>query len=253
MDRLKEKLQDEQWNIDRNLSVKENFNNFHTHLTEMVSHFLPITDRIVSNRTLQKEPWLTPGIMKSINKCKQLYHRMLNSNKPDARSKYTEYNSTLQKLKRHTRKHYYETKSNENKKNTKELWHLINKASGKITDKTSIIDHLNSNGLQLHNPEDITNKFGEYFSTVGRRFAEKIASPTKNINDYLHSIRSNEKTLFLHLITPGELFRLMQQLPNKWSGGHDGINNIILKEISEYVSIPLTEIFNEIYEYRGVS
>ena len=126
---------------------------------------------------------------------------MLKNGNPEFRTKYTEYNSTLQKIKRYARKYYFETRCEENKKNTKELWQLINKASGKMTDKTSVIEHVNSKELQLHNPEDITNKFGEYFSTVGRKFAEKIASWNKNINEYLCSIRSNEKTLFLHPTT----------------------------------------------------
>ena len=159
--------------------------------------------------------------MKSIRKCKQLFHKMLKNDNHLSRTNYTEYNSTLQKIKRHAHKHYYETKCAENKKNTKELWHLINKASGNINDKTSVIEHLNSNGLHLHNPEDITNKFGEYFSTVGSKFAEKIASPNKNIMEYLRTIRSNEKTLFLQLTTPQEVLKLMKQLPNKRSSGHD--------------------------------
>ena len=245
MDRLKEKLKNEDWNIDHNLPLNENFKNFHNNFTELVDHFLPTTNRIVCNKTLQREPWLTPGIMKSINKCKQLYHKMLKNENPTSRTKYTEYNSTLQKIKRHAHKYYFKSKCAENKSNTKELWHLINKAAGKISDKTSIIEYLNSNGLQLHNPEDITNKFGEYFSTVGSNFAEKIASPNKSINKYLCSIRSNEKLLFLHLTTPCEILKLMKHLPNKRSSGHDGINNIVLKEISEYICIPMTCLFNE--------
>ena len=78
-------------------------------------------------------------------------------------------------IKRHAHKYYFESKCAENKSNTKELWWLINKAAGKISDKTSIIEYLNSNGLQLHNSEDITNKFGDYFSKVGNKYAERIA------------------------------------------------------------------------------
>ena len=183
--------------------------------------------------------------MKSIKKCKQLYHKMLKNENPTSQTKYTEYNSTLQKIKRHACKYYFESKCAENKSNTKELWHLINKAARKISDKTSIIEYLNSNGLQLHNREDITNKFGDYFSTVGSKFTEKIASPNKSINKYLCSIRSNENSLFLHPTTPCELLKLMKRLPKKRSSGHDGINNIILKEIDEYICIPMTYLFNE--------
>ena len=37
----------------------------------------------------------------------------------------------------------------------------------------------------------------------------------------------------------------MNRLPNKRSSAHDGINNIILKEIGEYICTPLTYLFNE--------
>ena len=210
-----------------------------------MDHFLPVTNKIVSTKTLRREPWLTPGIMKSINKCKQLYHKLLKNETPTTRAKYTEYNPTLQKIKRHARKYYFESKCAENKSNTKELWWFINKAARKISDKTSIIEYLNSNCLQLHNPEDITNKFGDYFSTVGNKYAERIASSSKGIDEYLCSIRSEENSLFLHPTTPYELLKLMNRLPNKRSSGHDGINNIILKEIGEYICTPLTYLFNE--------
>ena len=52
IDRLKEKLKTESWDIDDSGSVDENFNSFHNHLTDLVNHFLPITDRIVCNKTL---------------------------------------------------------------------------------------------------------------------------------------------------------------------------------------------------------
>ena len=147
---------------------------------------------------------------------------MLKDKTPASRTKYTEYNNTLQKIKKHARKHYFETKCIEHKGNTKELWQLINKASGKLNDKTSIIEYLNSNGHQLHNPQDITNAFAEFFSTVGNKFAEKIARPKKSIDYYLSLIRSNNKSLFLEPTTPTEVLKLINQLPNKKSSGYDG-------------------------------
>ena len=183
--------------------------------------------------------------MKSINKCKQLYHKTLKNETPTSRTKYTEYNSTLQKIKQHAHRYHFESKCAENKSNTKELWQLINKAARKISDKTSIIEYLNSDGLQLHNPEDITNKLCDHFSTVGNKFAEKIASPYKSIDEYLCLIRSNENSLFLHPTTPYELLKLMNHLPNIRSSGHDRINNIILKEIGEYICTLITYLFNE--------
>ena len=52
LDRLKEKLKNEDWNIDHNLPLNENFKNFHNNLIELVDHFLPITNRIMCTKTL---------------------------------------------------------------------------------------------------------------------------------------------------------------------------------------------------------
>ena len=108
-----------------------------------------------------------------------------------------------------------------------------------------MIEYLNSDSTQLHNPADISTKFVEYFSIVGQNFANKIASPRQNIDKYLNSIRSNENTLFLLPTDPTEVKKLIKNLPNKRSSSHDGINNIILKESGEYLVFPFTDLFNE--------
>ena len=195
---------------------------------------------------------MTQSIIKSIRKSKQLYHQTLKTDSQSSRDRYTEYNAMLQKVKHHAQKHCFKTKCRENKNNTRKLWQLINKATGKINDKTSIIEYLNSNGVQLHNPEDITNHFGEYFATVGNKFADKISKPTRNIDEYLRAIRSNEKSIFLQPTTPQEVQKLIKNLPNKRSSGHDGINNVILKEICDQISTPLSHLFNPITIYRDI-
>ena len=119
--------------------------------------------------------------MKSINKCKQLYHKMLKNETPTSRTKYTKYNSTLQKIKRHARKYYFESKCAENKSNTKELWQLINKAAGKISDKTSMIEYLNSEGLHLHNPEDIKTNLVITSRLWGKSLQRELPAPTKEL------------------------------------------------------------------------
>ena len=80
---------------------------------------------------------------------------------------------------------------------------------------------------------------------MGNKYAERIARSSKDIDEYLSSIRCNKNSLFLHPTTPYQLLKLMNRLPNKRSSGHDGINNIILKEIGEYICTPLTYLLNE--------
>ena len=50
---LKEKLKNEDWNIDHNLPLNENFEEFHHNLQELVDHFLPVTNRTLCTKTLR--------------------------------------------------------------------------------------------------------------------------------------------------------------------------------------------------------
>ena len=74
---------------------------------------------------------------------------------------------TLDKLKRISKISYYHTKCSEFKNNAKKLWELINKIIGKTSDKSSIINYIKVNEVDILNEKEIANEFGKYFSTVG--------------------------------------------------------------------------------------
>ena len=52
------------------------------------------------------------------------------------------------------------------------------------------------------------------------------------------------ESLVIKETTPGEITKIIQQLPNKTSSGHNGISNVLLKQLSEALSFPLSLIFN---------
>ena len=55
---------------------------------------------------------------------------------------YKEYNKTLRKLIRTTKNSYYQEMCAVFKSQTKKLWGLINKISGKKSDKSTLIEYL---------------------------------------------------------------------------------------------------------------
>ena len=73
---------------------------------------------------------------------------------------------------------------------------------------------------------------------------QRICDPQKNVAMYFDKIRLNNKSLFLEPTTAIEVKKLITNLPNKKSSGHDEISNILLKEMKTNISAPLANIFN---------
>ena len=73
----------------------------------------------------------------------------------------------------------------------KKLWHTINEISGKMSDKSGIIDYIKVGDTTFHQPKQIANELGKYFGKVGQVFTEKIPKSTKSIYEYLEKIRAN--------------------------------------------------------------
>ena len=130
------------------------------------------------------------------------------------------------------------------KKNTKKLWDLINKTTGKIKDKSCIIKFIKHGDIYHHSAKTISNDFVKYFASVRNNFAQKIKDSTTSINNYVKQIPMNVKNLFLKPTTELEVTRLIDELPNKKSSGFDRIDNILLKEIKYEIAMPLTSLFN---------
>ena len=80
----------------------------------------------------------------------------------------------LSKVKRSAKLNYYQEKCKEFKNNTKQLWQLINKINKKTKDKTSIIPKLKVDNINYQSGKDVSNLLVKHFSTVGKRYANKI-------------------------------------------------------------------------------
>ena len=78
-------------------------------------------------------------------------------------------------IKRYRKLYYYYYQ--EFKRNMTKLWQLINNLINRTNDKSAIIEAIKIDNLLVNDPKKIANHFGEYFSTVGEKYANKISSP----------------------------------------------------------------------------
>lgn len=245
IEKLKQSLTNYSLNDTQNLTVDEYFDDFHDYIQTKVEEFCPTNTREIPVSKFRVNPWMTRGLMKSINKAKNLYQLTLKTMASEQdHKKYKIYRNILNTLKRQCRETYYKDKCYEYRRNMKKLWNLINEVIQKHNDKSSVVESLKIGNITIYNKREISNQFGRYFSSVGHKFASKIRAPKNNATDYLKLINRNENSLFMTPTSKEEIVKLISNLPQKKSSGHDNIDNILLKEIKYEISDILSDIFN---------
>ena len=140
---------------------------------------------------------------------------------------------------------YYNEKSLQYQSNTKKLWGLINGIIGKVKHKGSIISYITVDGMREYNPKHIAKEFGEYYSSIGTKLANKIKKGQRDIQSFLNTIPRILISLVFHSTTPVEVRNIIQSLPKKSSSGHDRISNLMIKALNNAISFPLYMIFNQ--------
>ena len=192
---------------------------------------------------------MSPGLLKCVKKQKLLYKEFLHNRMMDkCHTKYKEYRNQLTKILRKTKEEYYRTKCYEFKRNTSKLWNLINKITQKLHDKSCAIDYLKVDNIDTYDTKIMTEEFAKHFSTVGTKFAKRITRSQHTFTQYLQNIPLNPSSIFMKPTNKSEIAKLIESLPNKTSKGYDEISNVLLKELSPTICIPLEIIFNKSLE-----
>ena len=167
LDRVKEELQKTDWTtLEQESDVNTQTEYLQTKLETLLNAHCPEIEFAVSYNTLQREPWMTKGMMNSRRRSKELYKKTLHGTECEEtdRHRYKNFNRIFTRLKRYAKVQYYNDKCNEYRNNMSKLWKIINNISGKMNNKTSIIDHIKIDNVRCYNSQLIANKFGEFFS-----------------------------------------------------------------------------------------
>ena len=101
---------------------------------------------------------------------------------------------------------YYTNKCIEFKSNSKKLWNMINKITGKCNDQSTSIDSLKIDNIKKEDSKSICNEFGKFFSNIGKNYSNHIPESNKSIISYLNKINRNMSSVFL---TPCKLTELL--------------------------------------------
>ena len=199
----------------------EMFTKFHDIVLDTINKHAP--KKLVDKKLRSKcNPWLSKGLLNSSNRIRGLFEKTLSPNcPPETRLKYKESRNLLNRLKRRSKLLFYQNKCIEFRNNSKRLWQIINELSGKIRNKSTVINWIKINDIKTYSSKKITNEFGKYFSEIGEKFANKKKNSKNTSTNYLNKNKLHDKTLFRTPTDIPEICTIINKLPNKHSSGND--------------------------------
>ena len=196
--------------------------------------YFPICSKKVSDKRF-KAPWISPDILRCINK-KHLWYRLMKRKRITVNS-YKMYCKALDKLLNIAEDEYFEQKLESLKSDGKRNWKVLNNLMGQNKGDTCvefIID-----GIKTKNPELISQKFCEYFIQYPKSIQASIPNSPFDFSDI---IPRNPRNMFLRTASPEEVEYLIT-LIDKGDSIED-ISPKFLKMSVNHISTHLSNLFN---------
>ena len=210
-----------------------------------------------SRRNRLVNPWITSGIICSINEKQTCYRKWKKScTKANPRGdtelylKYKVFRQELRKIIKAAKKVYYYKKFDKAKGNIKKTWSIINELRGKS--KKNIKASFIIDGKLVENRREISNQFNIFFSSIARKLNTKVYSSTLSNNcghsdnfvKYLKNRVSN--SILMHDCSGTEINEIIGGLD---CGKSSDINIQVLKKSCTYLSGHLSRFYNYFLEF----
>ena len=215
-----------------NKSSEESFNIFFQKIEKLLDEMAPIKKLSRKEIKTEKKPWITSGILKSIQNRDKLHKKYLketcNMRKSLLFIDFKKKRNMIIKLLKLSKAKYYESYFLENKSNIKETWNGIKSIINLNKRSESKITKIKTANGFTDDKTEIATEFNNFFSTIGNKIDEKTPQTDKCYSDYLTS--ENNKHLTLKSVDYVEIFDLLSQIKTSKTCGPTSIPNNLLKE-----------------------
>ena len=236
-------------NNDLDTDPNLNYNTLHEIIQQAKLKHMPIK-LVKFNKYKHKiSPWITRGILQSIQYKDNLYkkHKMTDPTLPEfdiQKLNLKTYNNILKRAIRLAKRSYYEALFNKFKNDIRGTWKTINGILNKTKRKRNFPLFFKDGNNIMYNNKTIANKFNTFFANIGPDLSEKIKMPsTKTFQSYLTGTHNNN--FQFKNINDEITLSIVDKLAPKTSCGFDGISTKTIKTIKAALIKPITLIINQ--------
>ena len=241
--KFNENLSNAKWSSFRNMEdPNEAYNDFIEEYSRIYNTCFPL--KVLKGKQVNKffSPWLSPGLLKSVNKKNRLHKKFVSSPSASSETKYQAYKNKLTHLIRIAKRKYYDSKFENARNDLKTTWKLLNEVINKRKSKSSLPTSFKSEGRTLTDPMEIADRFCKYFTNIGPNLAKSIPKVNPSFRSYLgDNIRSS---INLKPTTTSELESICDMFASKKAPGYDSIPMHVIKYSFHLISAPLADIIN---------
>lgn len=198
--------------------------------------------------TQKLKPWITQGLIKSIQVRDKLKQRLIQQpNNIILEQNYKRYRNLTTKLIRKTKHDYYKIKIQEADKDIKKVWTIIKESTNEIKTQNKIDKIKLENDTITVNKIEICNAYNKYFSEIGRKMAEEIIDNNLQNAHYEQNINFTLNSIFLHPVSETEIINCINNLKKDGTPGIDKIRASDIKKSCQYILKPLKHIINLVF------
>ena len=239
---FKQRLSKVKWKeILNNINVDDDYNMFIETFDNLYDECIPLKKCTLKKKKDPLSPWITKGLLKSINKKNRMYKCYIQKPSKSNLQKFKTYKNKLNMLIRKSKRMFLFQKFEKTKNNMKQTWKEINSILGSGKRHLPQCKFQSESGV-VTDPQEISNKFNEFFVNVGPKLASEIHNDGKNYYDYLHSMTSSN--MYLAPVVESDITKIVNKFDSNKSAGYDSIGNHIIKTVCNEILEPLTTIFN---------
>ena len=236
----------ERLNKDLNADPNENYAMLEAAITESMNAHLEKKIVKFNRKKHKKDPWMTYGILKSVNHKNKLYKNLMKINKDlplfdNKKQEFNVYKNTLRRLINQAKNIYFSTQFEKNRGDGKKTWQTIDNALHR-KNPTSTPDAIVIDGALSTNTTEMAESFNNYFSTV----CKPNEADEPNLLPHTTYLKNPSNTVFkFEQINNATVLQYINKLKSSHSCGHDSISSYILKYIAKDVGPCLTLIINQ--------
>ena len=185
-----------------------------------------------------QNPWLTPGLLNSIDQKHKLYRNYKRGIIPF--QLYNNYSNQLKALLKKAKRKYYTNKFGEVNNNSKATWSLINNLINKNKEHTHKINQLSINDEVSTDKKKIADSLNSYFINIGTEILTNSSASQTNPETFLPQCNSH---FTFENITPVDVQTIIEGLKNK-KCDILSVPNHKYKLVADIISAPLAHLFN---------
>lgn len=205
------------------------------------------SEEVKIHKNNKLKPWITVDVCNKIKKRNNLLKKLrIQPNNECLKTHFKEFRNKLNTEVRTLKHNYYNKKFEQNKKNSRETWKVLNEITGQIKPRTENIT-LEHESSVVDDPHMVSNIFNEYFITVSEKLVAENKIPTifHSLHFKQHFLTTTEcKSMFLEPVLEYELINTIKSLKNNTAAGIDGISTNTIKQIYSKIVHVLLYIIN---------